>query len=162
MHELDETDVVILQLLSEDARRTYNEIAAAVDLSPPAVSDRINRLKERGIIRRFTIDIDHERIGGGTNVLIILDAVPNRVAELQEALETSENVDQYFLSADSSLYVFGELPRDAPHQWIAETLGSERIRDIRIKIVTNSGRTPSVRERWLNGDASQSSSSEFQ
>ena len=153
MQELDETDAIILQLLSEDARRTYNEISSAVDLSPPAVSDRINRLKEQGVIRRFTIDIDHERVGGGTNVLMILDAVPNRVAELQAALETSENVDQYFVSADSSLYVFGELPRNTPHQWIDETLGSERLRDIRIKIVTNTGRTPSVHDRWTEEDA---------
>jgi len=144
MQELDDTDLIILQLLSEDARRTYNEIATAVDLSPPAVSDRINQLKELGIIRRFTIDINHEQVGGGTSVLIIIDAVQNKIAELQDHLERSENVDQYFLSADFSLYVFGELPQDRPHQWLAETFDSGLVQDIRVKIVIDRGHIPGV------------------
>jgi DNA-binding Lrp family transcriptional regulator len=159
MQELDDTDLSILQLLSEDARRTYNEIATAVDLSPPAVSDRINRLKEDGIIRRFTIDVDHELVGGGTNVLIILDVVPNSITELQNDLDASENVDQYFVSADSSFYVFGELPQDRPHQWISETFDTDLIRDIRVKIVTNRGRMPSIHHRRTNGDANRRNSS---
>lgn len=145
MQELDDTDLVILQLLSEDARRTYNEIATAVDLSPPAVSDRINRLKELGIIRRFTIDINRELVGGGTNVLIIIDAVRNKITELKTDLERSEHVDQYFVSADSSFYVFGELPQDRPHQWLSETFDSDLVQDIRVKIVIDRGRIPSIR-----------------
>ena len=40
MRDIDDTDRELLRLLLEDARRPYSELAEAVDLSPPAVSDR--------------------------------------------------------------------------------------------------------------------------
>ncbi|MFB6083699.1 MAG: Lrp/AsnC family transcriptional regulator, partial [Halorientalis sp.] len=46
MRGLDETDREILDILLSDGRRPYSDIAEAVDLSPPAVSDRIDRLQE--------------------------------------------------------------------------------------------------------------------
>ena len=45
MRELDETDVQILSLLAEDARRPYSDIGETVGLSGPAVSDRVTRLR---------------------------------------------------------------------------------------------------------------------
>lgn len=152
MQELDDTDLVILQMLLEDARRTYNEIATAVDLSPPAVSDRINRLKERGIIHRFTIDINHELMNGGTNVLIILDTAPDDIPELERNLADNDHIDQYFVSADSSFYAFGEIPQEAPHEWISETFDSDLIRNINVKIVTNRERIPTIPARHEDGD----------
>lgn len=55
---LDEIDLEIVRLLADDARRPFNDIADRVGLSPPAVSDRVDRLREQGVIQRFTIDID--------------------------------------------------------------------------------------------------------
>ncbi len=51
MRNLDETDLEILELLTEDARRPYKEIAEQVGLTPPAVSDRTSRLEDQGIIQ---------------------------------------------------------------------------------------------------------------
>ncbi|WP_114579476.1 AsnC family transcriptional regulator [Saliphagus sp. LR7] len=50
MPELDSTDAVILELLLEDARRSYREIADEVGLSPPTVSNRVDRLRDLGVI----------------------------------------------------------------------------------------------------------------
>ena len=41
MRGLDDTDREILRLLLENGRKPYREIASAVDLSAPAVSDRV-------------------------------------------------------------------------------------------------------------------------
>ena len=46
MRGLDETDEEILDILLDDGRKPYSEIAEAVGLSAPAVSDRIDRLRE--------------------------------------------------------------------------------------------------------------------
>lgn len=51
MSKLDQKDIEILQLLQEDARRPYSEIANKVDLSPPTISDRVERLKEHGVVK---------------------------------------------------------------------------------------------------------------
>lgn len=65
MRDLDETDIEILELLLSDARRPWSGIAEIVDLSPPAVSDRVARLQELGIIRRFTLDVDRSQLSEG-------------------------------------------------------------------------------------------------
>jgi Lrp/AsnC family transcriptional regulator, leucine-responsive regulatory protein len=61
--ELDGTDLEIIDLLVQDARRTLADIGKVVSLSPPAVKRRIARLEEIGVITGFTAVLDHEKLG---------------------------------------------------------------------------------------------------
>lgn len=61
--DVDETDLEILDQLRTNARRTLAEISAAVSLSSPAVKRRISRLERLGVIRGYTVDIDHAKLG---------------------------------------------------------------------------------------------------
>lgn len=54
---LTDTDRAIIGLLRLDSRRTVSEIAARVGVSRTTVKDRIDLLRERGVIRGFTIDV---------------------------------------------------------------------------------------------------------
>lgn len=56
-HRLSQSDRLILGMLKQDSRRTISEISAAIGLSRSSVKDRIDLMKERGIIRRFTVEI---------------------------------------------------------------------------------------------------------
>ena len=76
MRGLDDTDREILRILTENGRRSYSDIADAVGLSPPAVSDRVDRLQELGVIRRFTVDIDRDLLREGTAALVTVRASP--------------------------------------------------------------------------------------
>jgi DNA-binding Lrp family transcriptional regulator len=77
MTGIDDVDREILELLMDDARRPYREIAAAaVDRSPPTVSERIERLEDLGLIEGFTLDIDRSMLVEGSTVLIELDVGP--------------------------------------------------------------------------------------
>ena len=58
---LTETDRAILGLLQQDSWRTISEIAEAVRVSRATVKDRIDLMKERGVIKRFTIDISESQ-----------------------------------------------------------------------------------------------------
>lgn len=58
MIQLDATDYAILEILKEDGRCSYSDIAEQVHLSRVAVRERINTMKENGIILGFTIVID--------------------------------------------------------------------------------------------------------
>ena len=61
--ELDETDREILGLLQRDSRRSFAEIAKAVSLSAPAVKRRVSRLEDVGVIRGYTLQVDHAKLG---------------------------------------------------------------------------------------------------
>src|SRR4029079_17259745 len=54
---LSPTDRRLLALLRQDARKSYNELAGALNVSRTTVKDRIDRLKELGVITRFTIEV---------------------------------------------------------------------------------------------------------
>lgn len=60
---LDNIDTRILDLLQENGRATASEIAKQVELSVPAVGERIKKLSESGIIRRFSTVLDHKKAG---------------------------------------------------------------------------------------------------
>jgi Lrp/AsnC family transcriptional regulator, leucine-responsive regulatory protein len=60
---LDSVNVAILRALSADARMSMSALARAVGLSAPAVTERVQRLEEAGVIRGYRVDIDPAAIG---------------------------------------------------------------------------------------------------
>ena len=62
MTYLDQTDILLLQALQEDASLTTKELAAKVNLSPSPVFERIKRLKEQGFIRKYIAVLDAEKL----------------------------------------------------------------------------------------------------
>jgi Lrp/AsnC family leucine-responsive transcriptional regulator len=60
---MNDTDRKIIEILIRDARTSLTDIGAMVELSPSAVNERIRRLVASGVIRRFTLDVDHRALG---------------------------------------------------------------------------------------------------
>lgn len=61
--ELDRIDLRLLEALQRNARSTYAELGALVNLKPPAVHDRVKRLESRGFVRRYSAQLDARRVG---------------------------------------------------------------------------------------------------
>lgn len=59
----DKIDSTILEMLVEDARISFREIARKLKVSPDTISKRFDRLKEKGIIVDSTIVIAPSKIG---------------------------------------------------------------------------------------------------
>ena len=100
MRGLDETDREILQLLLDDGRRPFSDIADVVDLSAPAVSDRVDRLRELGVIRRFTVDVNRSLLREGVPLLITVEAAPGAGGRVREALAGADPVEGVFRTVD--------------------------------------------------------------
>ena len=115
MRSLDETDVEILRLLVEDARRPFSDIGERVGLSGPAVSERVARLREEGVVRRFTVDLDRSILGSGVPVLVTVRARPEAVEGVADALADREPVEHVFTTADARV-VFNARVGDADVQ----------------------------------------------
>jgi Lrp/AsnC family leucine-responsive transcriptional regulator len=63
MPEIDATDLEIIDLLRADARRTLADVAERVSLSAPAVKRRVDRLERDGVIKGYTVLVDHALLG---------------------------------------------------------------------------------------------------
>lgn len=105
MAEIDAKDVEILRLLEEDSRRPYSEIAQRVDLSPPTVSDRIDRLRNRGVIERMTIEINRDALDDWPAVLVRLEPDRGDPAELERDVVDIEFTESVTRTAEGTLYV---------------------------------------------------------
>ncbi len=55
---LDDIDLKIIELLRKDGRMSFIDIGKKVGLSEGAVRRRVKLLQERGVIKRFTIEVD--------------------------------------------------------------------------------------------------------
>lgn len=91
---MDEIDRQILDILREDARASYIDIADKVDLTEGAIRKRVEKLKEEGVIKRFTIETSAEVEG-----LVIIKSDPARTTEAAKKVkEYAEKV--YELSGE--------------------------------------------------------------
>ncbi|MDL5360719.1 AsnC family transcriptional regulator [Halalkalicoccus sp. NIPERK01] len=133
---LDETDLRILQLLTEDARRPYSEIGERVDLSPPAVSDRVSKLEEHGIIRRFTLDLDRSQLRQGTPVLVTLSVAPGATGAVRDALVGLDGVEHVFTTAGGRVVINAHAPTPDVQSWVFERVDPDSIREIDVELLT--------------------------
>lgn len=62
-YRLDEMDLKILDILIEDARKPYIDVAKALDISSGTVNVRIKKMEELAIIKSSAISVDYERMG---------------------------------------------------------------------------------------------------
>ena len=74
---MDELDQQILGLLAKNARMPVKEIARAVSLTSPAVSSRIHRLEQEGVIGGYTVRINLPDSRTRVNALISLSIPPS-------------------------------------------------------------------------------------
>ena len=62
-HAIDAIDRKLLGLMSEDATRTYAEMGRLLHLSPPAVHERVKKLRRNEVIRKTSVSLDGKKIG---------------------------------------------------------------------------------------------------
>lgn len=71
---LDETDRVLVTRLQCDATQSYATLGEAVGLSAGSAHERVRKLRERGVIRRTTIDVDPASVSRGVLAFVMLGA----------------------------------------------------------------------------------------
>ncbi|MGW0658455.1 Lrp/AsnC family transcriptional regulator [Streptodolium elevatio] len=71
---MDEIDRKLLALLQQDATLAYATLGQEVGLSAGATHERVRKLRERGIIRRTTVDVDPAAVGGGVLAFVMVES----------------------------------------------------------------------------------------
>lgn len=99
---MDSTDLVILKILQDNGRATASSISKEIHLSVSAVLDRIHKLEEAGVMKRYTVLLDSRKLG--YDVLAVMEVRlehPRFYDSFVEAVENNPNiVDCYYLTGD--------------------------------------------------------------
>src|ERR1035437_1685824 len=69
-------DLALLPALAGDARQSQRALGRAIEMSPPAVADRLARLERSGVIRGYRADIDWAALGFPGVVYLAVSARP--------------------------------------------------------------------------------------
>jgi Lrp/AsnC family leucine-responsive transcriptional regulator len=74
--EVDDLDLALLRALAQDARQSQRALAKKIEMSAPAVADRLARLERSGAIRGYRVDIDWAALGFPVVVYLAVTAGP--------------------------------------------------------------------------------------
>jgi len=92
---LDKTDEQILQILRQDSRAAFVDIAARVGLSEAAVRRRVSNLVKGGTIRRFTIEVDEPQTA--TSAITYVSVSPSApTADVSKKLKSVKGVEMIY------------------------------------------------------------------
>ncbi|MDY0814706.1 Lrp/AsnC family transcriptional regulator [Kitasatospora purpeofusca] len=71
---MDGTDRALVALLQQDAGQAYAALGRAVGLSTAAAHERVRKLRERGVLRRTTVEVDPKALGLGVLAFVMVDS----------------------------------------------------------------------------------------
>ncbi|WP_435079081.1 winged helix-turn-helix transcriptional regulator [Halococcus sp. AFM35] len=149
MTGIDDVDYRILELLMDDARRSYRDIAEEVDRSPPTVSERVERLEEVGVIEGFTLDVDRSMLVEGPTVLVDLAVEPGSEEMVVDSLTDAPAVEHVIRTVDAAVVFVAHANERDVGALLSETLGDERVRDYRVRLVGETKWEPRLDEEHL-------------
>lgn len=89
---MDQIDLEILGKLVRDSRLSMTQLARQVHLSRAHVYRRVEALREAGVIRRFSADIDPQQAGLPVSALVLLQTQQDRWHELHDAVQAMPHV----------------------------------------------------------------------
>ena len=89
---LNETDMKILQVLLEDARFSSRQIAKKVGVSVGTVLSRIKRMEEDGLIKGYSVLMNHEKLGFELTVVMEITVSKGRLVEMENEIAKISNV----------------------------------------------------------------------
>lgn len=113
---MDATDAQLLRLLADDSRRTNASLAAELGIAQSTCLARLNALKERGVIRRFTVDVEPAAVGSALQALVFVRIRPgarHMMAEFGSSMRLAPGVAQVFFLGGDEDFVLHVSLRDA-------------------------------------------------
>ena len=83
---IDEKDKAIIELLTQNAELTTSQISKKTRIPITTVHNRIKRMKKKGIIKNFTVNLDYEKLGKPLTSYILLTVTYTSSKVTQQAI----------------------------------------------------------------------------
>lgn len=99
---MDNIDIKILKLLQQNARVTASEISTRINLSVPAVGDRLKKLDNAGIIEKYTIILNAKKFNKDLMIIMFVSLESPKFTDLfiNTIQVDNEIVECHYLAGD--------------------------------------------------------------
>lgn len=109
---MDTYDLKIINRLMDNSRIKWSDLATEIGLSAPATAERVNRLIEQGVIKKFGVLVDSEKVGSELTAFVAVSLerpeyrapfleLINQLVEVQECHHIAGE-DDYLLKIRST------------------------------------------------------------
>jgi Lrp/AsnC family transcriptional regulator, leucine-responsive regulatory protein len=112
---IDEINGQLLTELQDDARLSLAELARRVNLSPPAVAERLQRLEAAGVIRGYHADIDPVAAGYPLSAIIRVRPTPRQLVKVAEVARAAPEVVECHRITGEDCFLLKAHVRDVTH-----------------------------------------------
>jgi Lrp/AsnC family leucine-responsive transcriptional regulator len=103
---LDETDRKIVGQLTSDGRVSFAELGRRVNLSSPAVAERVQRLERAGVITGYRAELDPRMIGYPLTAIVRVKPAPGQLPRIPElAAEISEVAECHRITGEDCFFI---------------------------------------------------------
>ncbi|HEM3462967.1 TPA: Lrp/AsnC family transcriptional regulator [Streptococcus suis] len=103
---MDSIDLQILELLTQNSRMKVKDMAEQIHMTAPAITSRIQKLEDQGIITGYTTQIDRVKIGYPVHVFITVTMkVQTHTPYLDYVASFSPQIAQHHRIAGSGCYL---------------------------------------------------------
>jgi Lrp/AsnC family leucine-responsive transcriptional regulator len=104
MGALDDIDLKILDILQKNGRTKRNDLAEAVQLSLPAVSDRLKKLEESGVITGYYATVDARKLGKDITafIFVTVDSSKHYPSFLEHAKHVDDILECHAITGEGS------------------------------------------------------------
>jgi len=91
---LDHIDLEIIRRLQDNSRVQLKQIGEAVHMTGAAVTNRIRRLEDRGVIERYTVKVNERLLGNGLCVFVIVMMKDYAHTKFQTFIQEREEIKE--------------------------------------------------------------------
>lgn len=106
-YEIDNTDLKILEILTQDAKKPYTEVAKKVYVSQGTIHVRMNKMEEAGIVERTTLRLNYSKLGYDITAFIGIFLQKSALYEkvLNELKKIQEITNIHYTTGNYSMFV---------------------------------------------------------
>lgn len=131
---IDATDKKILNILQENDKISYRELAEKLKMAASTIHNRVTKMIEDEIIKQFGAIVDPGKIGYNTIALVGLSVDPLKMSEIAEKIASYDETQLVAISSGDHDIVAQIIAKDEKSLW----------NFINIKIKTLSGIKPQI------------------
>lgn len=138
---LDSLDWQILQVIQENSKLTYSDIGRRLGVAHSTVYDRIKKLEKNGVIIKWTVDVDIEKLGiNYITAQMTVYTDPKESEKVAKNLSEAKEVLEVSLSLSEALLILAKViarDQNSLHSFIAKKVAPlQGVLRIRTSIVT--------------------------
>lgn len=141
--KIDDVDITILNLLQREGRIKRGDIAKAVNMSIPSVSERLRKLEKDGYILHYTAVLSPQKVGLDMMAFIFIDLESSSFDEdlIKHAQEEPQVLECHAITGSGSHVLKVRTPKTVDLQNLLHKIRSwPGVKDTRTSVVLSSAK----------------------